>query len=328
MTTPTFTYPVFGQLYTRNYFMADEVLREILALGPATAVPELLKIADTTLADYEAGELNSTDWWAVYYFQHALNLLDELHAPQALDVYRRLLHLDAEGTDFWFGDDLYEEVPTMLARAAETRLPELLALLEAPAMLLMHRLVVAEAISRLVREQPELRPAIVAFMQQHLGRIIIHPDQAHPLFPADAGSYSYALEDYLGDLLADLQEAGLTELEPEMRELHRLNLMDEGMAGGEDGIDFEQNRQLQPLPDIFARYQHLRDDPDNYSPFHPDAAAIAVRRTEAEARLARLRAEYYTRPQPPQPRTVAPKVGRNDSCPCGSGQKYKKCHGA
>ena len=24
----------------------------------------------------------------------------------------------------------------------------------------------------------------------------------------------------------------------------------------------------------------------------------------------------------------APKVGRNDPCPCGSGQKYKKCHGA
>ncbi|WP_259464265.1 SEC-C metal-binding domain-containing protein [Pseudomonas prosekii] len=23
-----------------------------------------------------------------------------------------------------------------------------------------------------------------------------------------------------------------------------------------------------------------------------------------------------------------PKVGRNEHCPCGSGQKYKKCHGA
>ena len=22
-----------------------------------------------------------------------------------------------------------------------------------------------------------------------------------------------------------------------------------------------------------------------------------------------------------------PKVGRNDSCPCGSGKKYKQCHG-
>jgi len=29
-----------------------------------------------------------------------------------------------------------------------------------------------------------------------------------------------------------------------------------------------------------------------------------------------------------QPVSVEEKVGRNDSCPCGSGKKYKKCHGA
>jgi preprotein translocase subunit SecA len=30
------------------------------------------------------------------------------------------------------------------------------------------------------------------------------------------------------------------------------------------------------------------------------------------------------------PKTVVAgqKVGRNDPCPCGSGKKYKKCHGA
>jgi preprotein translocase subunit SecA len=31
----------------------------------------------------------------------------------------------------------------------------------------------------------------------------------------------------------------------------------------------------------------------------------------------------------PRPvRRSEPKVGRNDPCPCGSGKKYKKCHGA
>jgi hypothetical protein len=25
---------------------------------------------------------------------------------------------------------------------------------------------------------------------------------------------------------------------------------------------------------------------------------------------------------------TVPEVGRNDPCPCGSGKKYKKCHGA
>ena len=29
----------------------------------------------------------------------------------------------------------------------------------------------------------------------------------------------------------------------------------------------------------------------------------------------------------PQPVHVEKKVGRNDPCPCGSGKKYKNCHG-
>ena len=32
--------------------------------------------------------------------------------------------------------------------------------------------------------------------------------------------------------------------------------------------------------------------------------------------------------QKPQPVKVEKKVGRNDLCPCGSGKKYKHCHGA
>ena len=38
----------------------------------------------------------------------------------------------------------------------------------------------------------------------------------------------------------------------------------------------------------------------------------------------------YTSDRDPELATIvreAPKVGRNDPCPCGSGKKYKKCHG-
>lgn len=43
--------------------------------------------------------------------------------------------------------------------------------------------------------------------------------------------------------------------------------------------------------------------------------------------------DYYTEPDPSQyvkrqPVNVEPKIGRNDPCPCGSGKKYKSCHGS
>jgi preprotein translocase subunit SecA len=39
--------------------------------------------------------------------------------------------------------------------------------------------------------------------------------------------------------------------------------------------------------------------------------------------------EYYDNNEPvkQEPVRVGPKVGRNDPCPCGSGKKYKNCHG-
>ncbi len=53
---------------------------------------------------------------------------------------------------------------------------------------------------------------------------------------------------------------------------------------------------------------------------------------EEEAPAAAAAQRASGRPQPRvsvQPvRREGPKVGRNDPCPCGSGQKFKKCHGA
>jgi preprotein translocase subunit SecA len=39
--------------------------------------------------------------------------------------------------------------------------------------------------------------------------------------------------------------------------------------------------------------------------------------------------EEYHDPTPARqdPIRVGPKVGRNDLCPCGSGKKFKNCHG-
>ena len=324
MTRPTFAHPVFEQLFAHDYFIDDAVLREVLALGPERAVPELLKITSHVLDHFRSNQEEPAEWFETYHFLHALYLLHELQAPEALDVYRRLLRLDSAATNFWFGDDLFEEVPGLLARAGQPRLPELLAMLDDQEMQLQHRLVAAEAIGQLAREQPALRPAISAFLQGYLRHIIAHADQAAQLFPADTDDVGYGLEDYLGLLLVDVQAAGLRELDPELRELHRLGLVDESIAGGADDIDFDKPHPLLLTPDIFARYQELRAEPDNYSPFHPDAAAIAGRRAQQEAEYAQRRREIAARQQP---RLALPKIGRNDPCPCGSGKKYKKCCG-
>ncbi len=50
------------------------------------------------------------------------------------------------------------------------------------------------------------------------------------------------------------------------------------------------------------------------------------RKKKRELEQARMAGANGTEAQVPQRRT-GEKIGRNDPCPCGSGQKYKKCHG-
>ena len=66
-----------------------------------------------------------------------------------------------------------------------------------------------------------------------------------------------------------------------------------------------------------------------------EAQAEARHRAELEAAVARHPGDSDPTPEaaplPQQARRSAPpapKIGRNDACPCGSGKKFKKCHGA
>jgi preprotein translocase subunit SecA len=71
-------------------------------------------------------------------------------------------------------------------------------------------------------------------------------------------------------------------------------------------------RHHQELENAVARHPGEEDDPA----LDPATA------------LARMRESAQSVPPRASPASSAPKIGRNDLCPCGSGKKFKKCHGA
>ncbi|MDW8274043.1 MAG: SEC-C metal-binding domain-containing protein [Chitinophagales bacterium] len=79
-----------------------------------------------------------------------------------------------------------------------------------------------------------------------------------------------------------------------------------------------------PQPDSREQPQEARQAPQY-------AKKITENRGEIPSDRATKRQEQLNQaaaPQPkPEPVRVGPKIGRNDPCPCGSGKKYKSCHG-
>jgi preprotein translocase subunit SecA len=83
----------------------------------------------------------------------------------------------------------------------------------------------------------------------------------------------------------------------------------EEVAAAEQRIEQESERRLE-----LARAQHAEF-----------AAAAAQAEAEAEAGDTMVLAEPEEKTQPFK--RFGDKIGRNDPCPCGSGKKYKQCHG-
>lgn len=58
-----------------------------------------------------------------------------------------------------------------------------------------------------------------------------------------------------------------------------------------------------------------------------DMSRMKVSRSEEEDQKNSAQANQTQEKERPQPVHVEKKIGRNDPCPCGSGKKYKNCHG-
>jgi uncharacterized protein len=99
-------------------------------------------------------------------------------------------------------------------------------------------------------------------------------------------------------------------------------------AWGEEVSDEELDEMLMPFAILSGRAKEAAFDSGEAWVDPADE-----RRMAQEARESLIdvildnRAYWFERSIPETVRRETPKVGRNDACPCGSGKKYKHCHG-
>ena len=142
-----------------------------------------------------------------------------------------------------------------------------------------------------------------------------------------------------GRQLYDMKEVQITQSGMDMRELERyvvLNIIDRhwvdhlrGLDDLRDGIGMQSYAQKDPLIE-YTKESHLMFEA-MYRRYKEDSLryiflAKVVRREKSVYDSA-LTATHGGTVGRRQPVINKEKVGRNDPCPCGSGKKYKQCHG-
>ena len=106
-----------------------------------------------------------------------------------------------------------------------------------------------------------------------------------------------------------------------------------------EGIGLRGYAQKDPLVEFkkeaFTLFDDLMDRIDKESvrflflvqPAKPEDEAKQIERRQRQQQQNLQFQTGAAQAEPPKPVRAAAKVGRNDPCPCGSGKKYKKCHG-
>jgi hypothetical protein len=258
------------------------------------------------------GELERDSCWL------ALYLLWEFQAREALPAILAAISLPGEGPFDLFGDGITEDLYRVLATLAGDRLEVIDSLIANPELNEYVRSAAAEVLPLLVRDGKLARADAVERLRGHLRRAIDLGDQAlveHlvttlcDIWPHEARA---EIEEAFEKKLVSPMWVDIDSVRGDLAagEAVALERLAEGPAAANPDTVEEIRGWNWPGDEPDQRRHPLRnwsDDPlwgfDNG--------------LEDEAGGHQLSSGTIVRD--------APRVGRNDPCPCGSGKKYKKC---
>ncbi len=346
---PIFNHQEINQLYTYSLDnIPPEVIESILALPRQTLIKDLEHVlCDSVLRfDYFYKQDNWADE-AHSFTIHALYLLTELRADESLPCLLDIFRQSTDFREFWFSDFIEEYFNEPLYFLGEKQLDLLKTFVLEENLDEWFRLVAVDVVAQVALKQPERRSEAIEWF-----RVVI---QYHLDNPENDNIIDSV---FLAILVNEIINCRGIELKEEIKQLYAhgwISNFDNGklpdvLAELEKPFDPYDNK---PLPnDIFELYnkkheerrpesngkeydleelKHKGNDP--FEQFMRDLRMEKI--TKALSNFSGADDDFddfdddddYDRtPQLPVKREE-PKVGRNDPCPCGSGKKYKKCHG-
>ncbi len=229
----------------------------------------------------------------------AVHMLGELKVEEACPLVSRLLRLDPEILAAELGDAVPETVPRLMYNVFDGDLAQITAVIDDPAADALVRSGLFDTLAMLVRDGRADREAVSRYVAA-----------VHDRLRAEAPEGIVWLG-WIGlvTLVPLLEHEGLARalfadgvIEPEWMSLEDLER------------DLELAREEPMLAAEWLRltpFGRIEEELKDWSFEPPD--------DEFEEE------EYYEAVEPI--RNPYRHVGRNDPCPCGSGQKYKRCHG-
>ncbi len=314
---PTLTNPEVIELYNYGYDIPYDILSTLLTLPRQTLIDDLKKVIYDACHRYEEiSDKNNADldWFAL----HALLLLRELKAGESLDTILDFLGQDEKQINYWLGDFITESMWSVIAACGQNRLDALLDFMKEPGRYTWSKAAVAEAVNQLALQNLISRESAINWLKEVLEYHLANVETIENLADTD-------LNGSLVGIFLDLEAHELAHL---VKQMFDERLAPHSYAGDWPTVERELERSAnrhwaRRKPEtIFETYDMYRKVNENLEKRERDPEDDHDGFDDSED----FDEDFYFAPPEPYVREE-PKIGRNDPCPCGSGKKFKKCHG-
>lgn len=305
---PVFKHKEIESLYKFDADIDKSIFEQILALPRESLISDLLtalKDADRVYKIIYPDSKNlerdqSIEWFPL----HVLLILSELRAEESLTEVLEFLSKDDVFIDFWLSDYLTEYIWEVIYYLGRNKLSILKEFIKNYNVDTYSRSEVCVAVSQIAFIEPERRNEVIEWFRD-----------LFLFFINNADSDDKIDIELISLMIGNIIDIKGIELLNEIENLFDNYLANTGVCGSFKSVlrdikkpvkDFDIRKRF----GFFERYQDMlktwRDVSDNEYIINDD--------------------DYYA----PQnvPLSSEPKIYRNDPCPCGSGKKFKKCHGA
>lgn len=322
-TRPDFRHAAVAQLYETPFHTQPECFEELLVLPQAELINDLEKllrheIKFMTDNDPENDEVAD----AVI---HSLRLLGHLKSEKSLPLILEVFRMPTIQSDIWLGDLPTEDLWDIPVLCGMNQLEALVQLIKDVSLEDKYsKSILTETIEQVAHYNPEKQPEVVQHLTHLLHFFNALSDKA---FAKHLGAEFVVAS--IADAAANLS---ITEILPVVEDLFGKGRIDPILRG--DWIEYQKE-----FGDTYNSRSVVYDDARNWYDTRGEMwkgiqqrnledqlkyEKEKLKKEQAAAQEALRRAKQENLFQV----TGGKKIGRNEPCPCGSGKKFKKCHGA
>jgi hypothetical protein len=286
---PVFINEEVNFLYEYDYHIPEEIINKILCLPRESLIQDLHLVLEDVKKRKDVFDNHLQNKW---FPAHAILLLKELKSTESLEIIVHFLQFEYESMARYVHDILDENIISIFSVCGVGRLNALKEFILSDNYSLWIKKAIAESVSM------QGLTGLISKEEASLWNIDILRYYRNSTNPTEDQI------DFIGNVVCGCMDLKSVESLEIIEELYNKELVDPVWTGDLDEIrDSITTPDLFPLihnnASIFETYQQYKGKDSFFNSF--------------------LNTPYVRE---------SPKTGRNDLCPCGSGKKFKKCHGA